>query len=183
MNKNIFLEIEEFLNASNVNEKIIDALIKTKNTGNEHGFYYAIINEDIIISDTVVGDIGDLYIEGEIDFREFIKFEKHGDFHTHPYRPNARVQGIFPSDMDIYNTLLNRSYFFCIASFIDDSVPTIKCFSTNIIKESLQDIKEYLESINEPNEFFDTTQELRASMIYSPDMWENNILEKTLSIK
>lgn len=182
MNDNIFSEIEEFLDTPKVNKKIVDALLKTKDIGKEHGFYWAITDNDTIISDTVVGDIEDLYVEEKIDFRDFIVFEKHGDFHTHPYKPKAKIQGIFPSDMDIYNTLLNRTYFFCIASFIDGTTPAIKCFSTNIIKESIEDIMEYLESINEPNEFFDATQELRASMIYNPDMWEKSIFTKILNV-
>lgn len=182
MTNDIISEIEEFLDKSDVNERIIDALIKTKNTGDEHGFYWAIVDDDVIMSNTTIGDAEELYIEEKIDFRDFIIFEKHGDFHTHPHRQKDKMKGIFPSDMDIYNTLLNRTYFFCIASFINGTIPTIKCFPTNIIKESIQEIKEYLKSINEPNEFFDATQELRASMIYRPDMWEKYIFEKTLSI-
>jgi len=182
MNNIIISEIEQFLDEPEVNERIIDALVKTKNTGNEHGFYWAIVDDDVIMSNTVAGDSKGLDIEDEIDFRDFIIFEKHGDFHTHPYRPKAEVQGIFPSGMDIYNTLLNRTYFFCIAAFVNGTTPSIKCFPTNTIKETIQYIKEYLESINEPHEFFDATQELRASMIYRPDTWEKYIFEKTLSI-
>ena len=180
---NIISEIEEFLDRPEVRNEIIDILTKTKYTNNEHGFLFAIVNDEIVIGNTVVGEAGIVDIEREENFPAFIKHKKHGSIHTHPYMKWKEFCGAIPSGIDILYSLLYNEYFFLTASLMKNDMPIIYGFSGEEMKESMIDVEEYLQSINEPHTRLDCANEISGSMIYHPETWKDNIVIKTYDIK
>jgi len=184
MDDEIRKDIDIFLNTPEIKEKILECLSKTNRIGNEHMFHWAIDNNKIITSEIVEGEPSGIDTQTGIAWMKFFQFKKHGDFHTHP---TAR-KIILPSNADIYQWILNQNYFSCIGGFIEGKTE-IKCFPIKIIKESINDIKEYLRNIDDLSEITNDTErliaefnnavtELRESMRHRPDMWESDIVVK-----
>lgn len=165
-------DINNFLDNPEIKEKILKCLLYTNQTGDECAFLWAINNNEIIASDIIEGDPSGVDLKEKVDWIKFYNFEKHGSFHTHHYLD----WGIYPSGMDIYNDLVDEYYFSCIGMMSKENTPTCKCFPTKIIRNCIEDIKEYLKSIDEPNEFFDATEVIVGSMHHTPESWEDDII-------
>lgn len=174
MDDEIRNDINNFLDDNEVKEKILKCLLYTNQTGDECAFLWTINNNKIITSDIIEGDSSGVDLKENIDRLKFFTVEKHGSFHTHSYLD----WGIFPSGMDIYNDLVDNYYFSCIGMIGKENIPTCKCFPTKIIKNCIEDIKEYLKSIDEDSGFFDATKVLVGSMYHMPESWEDDIIFK-----
>ena len=183
MNNDIFSEIEKFLDESEVKNEIINILTMTENTGNEHGFLFAIVNDEIVIGNTIVGEDDIVDIEREENFSDFVKHKKHGSIHTHPYIEKKKFSGAIPSGMDILYSILYDEYFFLIASLMKNNMPIIYGFSGKTMKEAMIDVKEYLISMNESHTNLDCANEIVGSIIHHPESWEDSMIIKILPTK
>ena len=174
--------MEKFLDEPEVKNEIIDILSKTKRTGNEHGFLFAIVDDEIVLGNIVVGEAGIVDIEREENYPDFIKHKKHGSIYTHSYMEWKEFPGAIPSGIDILYSLLYNEYFFLIASLTKNNMPIIYGYSGEKMKESMVDVEEYLISINEPHTRLDCANEISGSMIHHPESWEGDVAIKTYNV-
>ena len=178
MNDDIRNDINIFLSDGQVEKEILYILDRTKSTGNEYGFLFAIVDDEIVIGNIIEGEDNIVDIEREENFSDFIKHKKHGSIHTHPYMQKKKFCGAVPSGMDILYSLLYDEYFFLIATLVDNNIPTIYAFTSETMKETMVEVEEYLISIDEEHTRLDCANVISASMANHPESWENHMIIK-----
>ena len=174
-------DINNFLDNDVVKNKMLYMFYETDTTNNEHGILFVITDDKIITSDVISGEGDIVDIEREVDYRDFVKYKKHGSFHTHPYNKDKKFHGAIPSDMDIRYSILYDEYFSITGTITENNEYIIYVIPTEVIKESIIEVTKYLISINEPAAKADAAREIIGSMIYHPETWEKYMIIKQLN--